>query len=64
MTHHNVPDDWWYYERTCKICGTRWHLSEGACCWCELLTDEEREEIHDNLGRLEYERQEYENRDD
>lgn len=44
MNWNNVPDDWASYERVCPICGTRWHESEGSC-WCELLTDEEREEL-------------------
>ena len=63
MSAWNVPDDWDSYWVTCPTCGTRWHESETHC-WCEMLTDEEREELHDNIERAAFERQEYEDRDD
>jgi len=33
-----LPDDWGMYYRTCDVCGSRYHASEGGCsCYEELM---------------------------
>lgn len=29
----NVPDDWGCYWKRCRECGTKYHASEGGCCY-------------------------------
>ena len=40
----NVPSDWCAFYRTCDVCGTDWHLSEGPeCPVCEARAERARE---------------------
>lgn len=41
---NNVPDDWTAYWRRCRLCGERYHESEGHDCQLQRMEETAQED--------------------